>query len=273
MSDSEKKKFLIGLGAQKSGTTWLHHYLASDPSANLGRHKEYRIWDAVDLPLFRRYKISPHPVSVIKNPLRFLMQRFPGVYFSYFSQLLAHSDVVVTADISPSYAGLSSVRLAMIKEGFERRGIQCHAVFLMREPVERCASLVGMWRTRVGRGESPPDERFLDLHRYSNTEHAQMLTGYEYTLSQIERVFGRHEVYFGLYEEMFSDERIAAVSSFCGVKPNPAKRNARLNASAEPLSVCAEDFGKLARLYRSAYEAVAERLPQAVQLWKGFRYL
>ena len=42
--------FLLGLGAQKAGTAWMHRYLESSPQCDPGFRKEYHVWDALDLP-------------------------------------------------------------------------------------------------------------------------------------------------------------------------------------------------------------------------------
>ena len=36
------KVFILGLGAQKAGTTWLHHELTQSPETNMGELKEYK---------------------------------------------------------------------------------------------------------------------------------------------------------------------------------------------------------------------------------------
>jgi hypothetical protein len=36
MSERPKPRFLLGVGAQKSGTSWLHDYLAQSPQADFG---------------------------------------------------------------------------------------------------------------------------------------------------------------------------------------------------------------------------------------------
>ena len=40
-----KPIFVLGVGAQKAGTTWLHEYLASLPEVDLGFMKEYHVFD------------------------------------------------------------------------------------------------------------------------------------------------------------------------------------------------------------------------------------
>ena len=56
-SISMTKTFLLGLGAQKAGTSWLWRYLKSHPQAALGPLKEFAVWQTVlapDAPSERR---------------------------------------------------------------------------------------------------------------------------------------------------------------------------------------------------------------------------
>ena len=50
MTAPSQRTFLLGLGAQKAGTAWMHRYLESSPQCDPGFRKEYHVWDAVDLP-------------------------------------------------------------------------------------------------------------------------------------------------------------------------------------------------------------------------------
>ena len=50
------RTFVLGVGAQKAGTTWLHSYIASNATAHMGFTKEYHIWDAVHSPLCKNFK-------------------------------------------------------------------------------------------------------------------------------------------------------------------------------------------------------------------------
>ena len=43
------KTFLLGVGCQKGGTTWLYDYLATSPQFKHGHRKEYHVFDAIDL--------------------------------------------------------------------------------------------------------------------------------------------------------------------------------------------------------------------------------
>ncbi len=48
--------FLLGVGAQKAGTSWLHQQLHSRPDANFGFCKEYHIHDVLTVLKPIRYR-------------------------------------------------------------------------------------------------------------------------------------------------------------------------------------------------------------------------
>lgn len=268
------KRFLLGLGAQKAGTTWLYHYLAAHQNVRLGRHKEYHVWDALDVPYARqRYGRGLRLLSSRDQRLRFLLRHVPGLYFIYFARLLSQRGVNLTADLTPLYSALGIDRLRSIRDGFVSRKIECVAVFLMREPVERCRSVVGMWKRRLSEGEKPPDKSFLNLRTYYSSEHAATFTDYSGTLERMQKVFPAEESYIGLYEEMFTDRGIGDLSKFLSVSPVPSMADRKYNASARQDGVDAELFRDAARFHRKAYEAAADRLPAVRDLWRGFQYL
>ena len=262
------------MGAQKSGTTWLYHYLAAHPNVRLGTHKEYHVWDTLDVPYARqRYTRGLRLLSSQDQRLLFLLRNFPRLYFIYFAKLLSPPGVNLTADLTPLYSALGSDRLRSIRDGFISRKIECLAVFLMREPVERCQSVVGMWQRRVGEGARPPDKSFLNLQTYYSSEHAATFTDYSKTLGRIKEVFRVEESYVGVYEEMFTDKSIADLSKFLSVSPMPSMREQRFNVSIGKKAIDKSLFRDAARFHRGAYEAAAQFVPQVCDLWGGFQYL
>ena len=48
-----KKIFILGVGAQKAGTTWLHRQLIKSANFNFGHRKEYHVFDAMEKTLGR----------------------------------------------------------------------------------------------------------------------------------------------------------------------------------------------------------------------------
>ena len=49
MPQRTTRTFLLGLGAQKAGTTWIHQYFVGSRQVVRGYRKEYHVLDSVDL--------------------------------------------------------------------------------------------------------------------------------------------------------------------------------------------------------------------------------
>src|SRR5262245_503262 len=113
-----RKTFLLGVGAQRSGTTWLHRYLSAHPAVDLGFTKEYHVFDALHIDderikrLYLQDRIDAvarpgpgQPTQTDRDLFRFIDDT--GAYFDYFRDLLAaRPDIRLTGDLTPSYAGL-----------------------------------------------------------------------------------------------------------------------------------------------------------------------
>jgi hypothetical protein len=154
---SKQPIFVLGVGAQKAGTTWLHSYLEQSSLTNMGLLKEYHIWDAVFLKAYNYYKISDaEKKQGKKKNLRFRMQNHENAYVKYFSRLVSEN-TPLTGDISPSYNALTAESLSFIKLKMEAAGFRVKLVFLMRDPVKRCWSAA---RMVMGRGENRGSDVF-----------------------------------------------------------------------------------------------------------------
>ena len=131
---------------QKGGTAWMHRYLESSPQCDPGFRKEYHVWDALDLPSGRvaRERIENQG----GDRARFLHE--PDHYFDYFCGLLGAPRHGSPPTSPPPTPGSPCERLAMVRAGFESRGVRPVAVYLMRDPVERVWSAVRMDVRRRG---------------------------------------------------------------------------------------------------------------------------
>ena len=135
-----QKTFLLGVGAQKAGTSWLHDQLHRRRDADFGFLKEYHVFDALELEHFSSFRPqNPSPLKW-RTWRRARMIRRPERYFSYFASRLKPSHIRLTGDITPSYAGLSAKSFQHIRNAFAQRGVTTRAVFIMRDPVERFLS-------------------------------------------------------------------------------------------------------------------------------------
>ncbi len=267
--------FVLGVGAQKAGTSWLHWYLEQAPNADCGRYKEYHVWDGLTLPAFPRLKLTPKQAQRNeKTALRYRMQQDPETYFSYFADRLASPDITVTADITPLYAALSAETLGRIRDGFAARGVACRAVFLMRDPMERLWSSARMVHRRDGvpinKRLSTPEAYLREIY---NKPFGQVRSRYDQTIDRLERVFEQDAIYVGIYEEMFAADRIADLSKFLGIEARPELVQERINADCQAPAVPRDLAGQVAREYRDVYAFCAARWPELREIWPGFAYL
>ncbi|GMG83696.1 hypothetical protein LNKW23_29090 [Paralimibaculum aggregatum] len=284
--------FVLGLGAQKAGTTWLHDYLGGMGCANFGFAKEYHILDALHLPecrSFHRQRIERARAMLAEGGRRFgatptlwreiAFEADIAQYHDYFTGLARHRPgVCLTGDITPSYAGLPARVLAETRAAFAARGVRTVAVFLMRDPVERCWSAVRMARRRRRADDPAAAERLTEaeaLRRYAGSRLAEFRTRYDLTVMAIEAAFPPEDIFLGFYETLFEEAELARLCRVLGVPFRTPDTGRRLNASAKgaPLdpAVCRQVAERFAPVYRfAAARYGAERI---ARLWPGARLL
>lgn len=268
---AEQRSFILGLGAQKAGTSWLFDYLAASGVVATHRIKEYHIWDALCIPGLEALVVKPQDSDTnFENRVRFFMQQSPDNYVTYFGYMMKEQAKRVTCDITPLYSGLGRDVLRLIKQGFARRGIATKAVFLMRDPVERCWSAARM-ESRDDLGHTRIDEE--DVLRRALSRLAALRTRYDRTVAEIEAVFAPSEVHYGIYEEMFADTELARLSAFCGVPFAPGHVARKVNVSEVSVPISDAACARIATHYREVYDFAARRFPQTKGLWRGFGYL
>lgn len=270
-----RRSFVLGLGAQKAGTTWLYAYLRRSRRFAHGYRKEYHVFDSLDLPSeqWMRDRILGMAHEELEKARRgeaadaeqlhrASMYADPSFYYDYFAGLLASKKrYTVTGDLTPDYGLLTEERLSDIKDQFARRRVRTVAVCLLRDPVDRIYSQVRMQQgRRPARFAKPAAEMLEEL--FTEPVYEQR-SRYEVTLGAMDAVFAPDERYVGLYEELFDEAEIQAVCDLVGIPFHAPDFDQRRNASrvqadgGPPESV----VRMMAQHFRPTYEAVAERFP------------
>jgi hypothetical protein len=273
-----KPIFLLGVGAQKAGTTWLHEYLASLPEVDLGFMKEYHVFDqnhVLDTTPGRKKRFENYLNSFLgSDPLsiRHKFRRNHKHYFSSFRKLVDSPDqVFITGDITPSYAALPVKVLRYIKSSLEKNGFRARVIFLMRDPVARCMSANRMYSSpRLL--DSPGDaalEAELLAKKYQQTRF-QIRTRYDQTITNLEQVFTPDELYLGFYEELFSDKAIAEICSFLELPFRPGKYQQVVHGSLVKSELPETIKSEVRSYYSQVYDFVLNRFGQdrVKKLWK-----
>lgn len=251
-----KRTFILGLGNQKCGTSWLHAYLCQSNKFAEGFAKEFHVWDRRDISLFSDKKSSR------------LIENSDDYYFSYFDKLMS-GEKIFSADISPSYSGLKSHRLEFIKKRFLEKKINTKVVILVREPLSRIKSAV---RFNLDRGNYSEGIKLSEtdfesaLIQYYKTEHCSIRTKYENIISEAERVFPTDSIYIGFYENMFENNEVERLSKFLQIEPKFDFINVKVNKTRNAVSDTDADL-KVKAYYADTYEYFYNNHPISNELW------
>jgi hypothetical protein len=284
-----QKTFLLGVGCQKGGTTWLHHYLRPSPQFERGYRKEYHVFDSRDLPSeqWMRDRILGMADEELQkarrgepaDPVqlhRASMYVDPEFYFDYFAGLLrSRPRIRLTADVTPDYAMLSAERMQNIKSSFEKRRVRTVAAFLMRDPVERVWSQIRMQQGRDPK-RFPASAEEMVARLYDEPAY-DMRTRYDRTIATVDSVFSEDEVYYGFYETLFSVEEVRKVCELTGIRFREPNFDKMSNVSqAKSMEGLPDDtIRAVANHFRDVYDAVAKRFPDVnlTELWASSRYV
>ena len=226
------KTFILGVGAQKGGTTWLHRQLNSNTNIDLGFRKEYHVFDAIED--YEKHKTSKRPrngfrerrISKILNShkrgtlgrnlgMQRKQSRYTALelafidnvdhYFNYFDYLyLRNENIDAVGDITPNYALLKTKTFALIRKGLESRGFDVKVFFLMRDPVEREWSLARMKQRNMDDRKKEKFDQFKYMEKITQDGFTSYKSQYDKTIKQLEGAFEKNNIYYGFYESLFN---------------------------------------------------------------------
>lgn len=239
----EGKTMLIGVGAQKAGTTWLHAYLAARPDVFMSPIKELHYFnschdadpnnltnrkfeDRFREILGRGRLIYPRGVHERRFDLasalfdRLRMAVDSREYIGFFRRRVGPAHRVF-GEITPAYSLLTESALAAMRAQWPDLRI----VFLMRDPVARFFSALGMGE---GKDPAPLAERVERALR----EPVHLPRGmYHETILRLRRVFPESALHCEFYEHLFAEDAIRRLCAFLGLPFQPAPYAARINAA------------------------------------------
>lgn len=273
------RTFILGVGAQKAGTTCLFRQLAQHKNFIKGLVKEYHVFDATYLKfdtvdhdnIIRKiinFNKRQNDQEILKN-YQTLKEFYSDTnkYFDYFDALLK-KNTDFTTDITPSYAGLPSEAFAKIKKNFNQRGINVKVVFLMREPISRLESSIKMVYRRKGRLHNVQDDEIAKrMHKALNSSVDLTRANYQYTCQQLEQVFLPHEIFYGFYETLFFEKEINRLSHFLKVEPKSFDVAKVINASGKHFKYSVNDINQFKAKTEDRYKFVAEKFNFDLSLW------
>jgi hypothetical protein len=280
----QNRTFLLGVGAENAGTSWLHLYLRESPEFAAGYLEEYHVFDTLDLESEigsrdRIFTLAETAVTDLREGRpadaaalhRMSMYGNPAYYYDYFAALLGREPGRhVTADLTPAYALLSVERFREIRQEFADRGVRAAAVFLMRDPVDRIWSQLRMQQHREP-GNRSAEERLLE--EYAEPHYAAR-SDYPSTIKALDEAFG-DDVHYEFYERLSTPEAVASLCRTVGIAMHaPELVPPRDEASAEA-DLPESTRRTVAAYLREVYRRVGERFPEVDlgALWPSARFV
>lgn len=274
--------FVIGVGAQKAGTTWLYDYLGRHPQIAMSPIKELHYFDAVHRPDigaawsedFRRelrqllHRIASGqtaPLLQLHSLIdRVRMDSDAWAYLEYFDRLATYGRRV-TGEITPSYSVIPETGFAAMRALVAGSGAAPRVIFIMREPVERFWSQCRM-RAAV-KGETRSAEQICDS-AYQDPGFVDRAR-YDWTVERLQKAFPAEELLFLFYEQMFNDSVIRQVCGFLEIDFAPANFGQEINKSPEaPLDAARQE--RIRGLLSPVYDFVDVRFGASVPAsWRG----
>lgn len=260
----EKPTFILGVGAQKAGTTWLYQQLNRCNFVNMGCLKEYHVWDAIYSEDMHSFISIPKKNEIPAEALRRLMQTNSGVYEQYFSGLISEN-VTITGDITPSYAVLTGEQFTSIKKRLENVGFNVKVIFLMRDPVRRNWSALRMY-VRDSK-EAKIDGKLIvsQFKRFYTSREFKVRTNYNLTVNALRTSFSANEIFIGFYENLFDANSLNKLSTFVEADLNFDVK-IKYNSSLE-IDLPIEVYRECMKYYEDIYHYCYKEFPITKNLW------
>jgi hypothetical protein len=249
--DFDEKTFLLGIGAQKAGTSWLWSYLSSRGDVYLSS-TELHFFDSQHRSKGHRRKRLLRKQHRIRNAKtqKILDQKLEQAellqdeesYRNFFRERVPAA-IRVFGEISPSYSLLGEDGFCSVRGLFRSRRI----VFIMRDPVERFCSQMRMSRNKNTRRGS---ERADILSAIQHPRYLQK-SRYEDTVRNLEAVFSPDDILYLFYETLFCREAIGRLCTFLALPYTAPDFSTVVNAGGvrDPLSP------EIDNIIRNAFDA------------------
>jgi hypothetical protein len=192
-------KFLLNVGAEKSGTTWLYEYFKEHPDFyDMG--KELNIIQRDDL------------VPVLEN-----VEEYRKDIESFF-RAVSHVNQV-TGDFT-HYEGSSENIFRLIKNGLLKYDIEVVPVYIMRDPIQRSWSAWNM--LGGGKISSQPKASQFVMTNFISCK-------YKETIVALDSVFANPLYFF--YEDFFTQTNMNKICDELEISRHPAECDNIINGS------------------------------------------
>ena len=288
-----QKTFILGVGAQKAGTTWLHRQFQANSTFNLGHRKEYHVFDSIEKlnnPTKKKGKvlqlnkciqniIESHEQGTLGRNLgtRYQAKDLSFIdnienYFDYFDYLFLKShETQVVGDITPEYALLQPETFQLIKNGLENRGFNVKVIFLMRDPIERAWSAARYRKRNMPKDKQEKINEFSFLKQRSKSGFITK-SKYDETIKNLESIFNKDNLHYDFYERLFDEGSHQRIQQFLNSDLRKFDTSQVINASPKSEQNLPEEVHqKLMKHFKPTYDFMKQRYGNMItDIWKGY---
>lgn len=282
------KTVVIGVGAQKGGTSWLHYFLKNHPQCAMSPVKELHYFDCLEMKrqsfmannlqemkkrLFgdaERAAENVAPITVEEARNRFevwagLMAHDTVDTAAYLNYLLLGSDgAKVVGEVTPAYAMLSADSFRAMRSVAPNTKL----IFVMRDPVSRLWSNLRMRASKRNQTET-------DILDHTRKDFAAVLNGriagiarrsdYARTLKVMDAAVPAEDVHYEFFEGLF-DDGAARICAFLGIDAMEAPADTNVNEGVRV--ALPGDLGRDMLVWlKPQYDCVREKFGQLPAKW------
>jgi hypothetical protein len=276
----QRPVFLFGVGAQKSGTTWLYEQLSKHPDVGFGWKKEISLWGS----LWDKGLADRKPKR-LRHRLRNQFYAFPNgrtiPHFPLFTSLLrkeyfdefrrvSEAGKSVVADVTPHYSAISGPHFALLREWAEGYGFDPKVVFIMRDPVERVISGIMHSNRRL---KNPTNDQLVGIVEETFDSYpVSARTRYDNSIRNIESAFEPHQVTYIVFEELFTEEAMNKLATSLGIAHIPADFDERVGPATHKVSLPLELRKKIRAHYDPVYDFCGAKFGEdrLRDLWENY---
>lgn len=289
MAVTSKQTFILGVGCQKAGTTWLWDYLDSHEAVTFAHPKEMHIFDAMLRPDLHRefylhakvqhleetqsrglFSRRPKRQATFADPSQRLeMMRNPQAYVDFFRSLDPQAGAV--GEITPSYSTLYPEHFRFIRDLLEPH-FDLRIVLLLRDPVARAFSAAKHFKRAFIKAHPVALEVEENAYLESLLASSYILERQDYArvLDALDEAFDPAQVHVDFYERLFTPEAVLRITEFLGLSPLEADFGKRVNPGLAGASALNLELAAQARaIYADTYTYCEERFGKALieELW------
>ena len=273
------KVFILGVGAQKAGTTWVCFELRA-LGVRFPFGKEGHVWNNIEESNTDQNKIALFKDKTPQKQRRILEAiRCPKTYFEICDNILSDTEKSGdhVADFTPAYAGLSLKTYSSIKKEFEAKHFRIKVLFIVRDPIYRIWSQHRMGiklRHRKAGKEIPTIIKDFDAEEKAliqtyNKEYMKIRTRYDETLQNLRQVFHNKEIGVFFYENLFTKASYKKLCSFLELAPANADFSRVSNPSPKSNTLLSHETQKMIiNHYQETYDYMQIHYPLAKKLWE-----